>query len=178
MLSISPESIIKLAGMTISEFEDILIWLEKIKIYQKELELFRKAIEQNVNDFAKNPLTQREAVIARANEITLLVIQMLATAVPEDNFRDLLEKELKESLQPKGQEQQKYMVKSIAEAVQENVKTYVDEKITRVKDLIINMDSTLCTRVHGVFEAHTQMSLSQFSERWLKYRTGHEMRVS
>ena len=54
LLMVSTESILTLAGISKTEFEDILNWLDIIKIYQKECELYQKAIEENVDDFVKN----------------------------------------------------------------------------------------------------------------------------
>ena len=138
------------------------------------MEVFHKAIEENLADLSKNPMTKIPEAVARTQEITLLVIQMIASAMPQENCREKLESGLKEKLSFANNNTEKYQVESI----EGRIRTYVDEKLKRVKDLITSIDENLCTRIHGVFQAHTDMSLSQFTERWRKYRTGHELRVS
>lgn len=156
---------------------DILNWCETNLIFEKDVKLFQKAIETNVEDIVKNPITDEKQAISRANELTLLVLQLLASASDIEGFQSKIKDGLIKSLAPKDQDKDEHLVKKAAEYAKTQLLTHFDNKFQQIKDMMADFNQNLSTRIHGVFQANTDMTLPQFADRWREYRTGHELRV-
>lgn len=169
--------ILNMSRISRTIFDEICLYHEIFK----EIKLYREAISSSIEEIVEKPITKLEPAIKKTNEIVLMIAQMLAcSSADQDSFKKEVLIGVGEHMineyKPTDPKPEQNLVTD--EKVTEIVTKKLEAMIQPIKDQFRTLESGLCTRIHGVFEANAGMTLPQFAQRWLKYRTHHELRVS
>ena len=71
--------VLNMSGISRAIFEEVCLYHELFK----EINIYKEAISTSIDEFVEKPITKLKPAVAKANEIVLMVAQMLACSNPD-----------------------------------------------------------------------------------------------